>query len=64
MDSWIFNVKHIVVGHTIVDSIQTLYKGKVVAIDVNHHTANHQALVIENDSFYRMDADGKKTKLN
>jgi hypothetical protein len=60
----IFNVKHIVVGHTIVDSIQTLYKGKVVAIDVNHHTANHQALVIENDSFYRMDADGKKTKLN
>jgi hypothetical protein len=60
----IFNVKRIVVGHTIVDSIQTLYNGKVIAIDVNHHTKNHQALVIEKDSFYRMNIEGKKTKLN
>lgn len=60
----IFNVKRIIVGHTIVDSVQTRYNGKIIAVDVNHHTQNHQALVIEKDSFYRMNVEGKKTKLN
>jgi hypothetical protein len=60
----IFDVKRIVVGHTIVDSIQTRYHGKIIAIDVNHHTGNHQALLIEKDSFYRMNVGGKKTKLH
>ncbi len=60
----VFDVNKIIVGHTIVDSIQTLYNGKIIAIDVNHHKQNHQALFIEQDRFYRMNADGKKTKLN
>src|SRR5215203_5850092 len=60
----IFNVHRIIVGHTIVDSIQTLYNGKVIAIDVNHHIGNHQALAIEKDNFYRMNVDGQKRKLD
>ena len=40
----LFNVKHIVVGHTLVDSIQTRYEGKIIAIDVNYHVGNYQAL--------------------
>jgi len=60
----IYNVHRVVVGHTIVDSIQTLYNGKVIAIDVNHHIGNHQALAIEKDSFYRMNLEGKKRKLD
>ena len=59
-----YKVNQIVVGHTIVDSIQTLYNGKVIAIDVNHHIGNHQALMIENDVFFRINAAGEKTRLN
>ena len=58
-----FNVKKIIVGHTIVDSIRTLYDGRVVAIDVDHRKPGHEALVIEKDIFYRMNAEGKKTEL-
>ncbi|MES2882688.1 MAG: metallophosphoesterase [Bacteroidota bacterium] len=60
----VFDVNKIIVGHTIVDSIQSIYNGKIIAIDVNHHKQNHQVLFIEQDSFYRMTAEGKKTKLN
>ena len=59
----LFDVKKIIVGHTIVDSIHSIYNGKIIAIDVNHHKQNHQALIIEKDCFYRMNADGKKSKL-
>jgi len=60
----LFNVKRIIVGHTIVDSIQTRYDGKVVAIDVNYHISNYQALAIEKDTFYRMNEAGEKKQLN
>lgn len=60
----LYGVKHIVVGHTIVDSIQTTYDGKVIAIDVNYHAANYEALVIEHNRFFRMTADGTKTELH
>lgn len=59
----LFNCRHIIVGHTIVDSIQTLYNGKVIAIDVNRHTGNQEALIVEKDSFYRLDIKGRKTRL-
>jgi hypothetical protein len=59
----LYNVNRIVVGHTLVDSIQTFFNGKVVAIDVNHHKGNHQALYIEKDELYVMNADGIKSKL-
>ncbi len=58
-----FDVEKIIVGHTIVDSIHSIYDGKVIAIDVNHHKQNHQALIIEKNIFYRMNTDGKQTKL-
>lgn len=60
----LFKVKRIIVGHTIVDSIQTLYEGKVVAIDVNYHIGNYQALAIEVENIYRMNESGEKKKLN
>jgi hypothetical protein len=43
-----FNVKHIVVGHTIVDRVKPLYGGKVYAVDVNDNAAAPEALVFEN----------------
>jgi hypothetical protein len=60
----LFRVKHIIVGHTIVDSIRTLYDGKVIAIDVNYHISNYQALTIEKDRFYSLTASGEKKRLN
>ena len=60
----LYNVKHIVVGHTIVENIKTLYNGKIIAIDVNHHEGNHQALLIENNCFYSLISNGEKTKIN
>lgn len=60
----VFDVKHIIVGHTIVDNIQPRYDKKVIAIDVNYHEGNYQALVIEKNNFYRMTKDGQKQQLN
>jgi hypothetical protein len=56
----LYEVKHIVVGHTIVDSVTSLYNGKVIAIDVNHHTSGYQGLYIEGDKYYRLHANGRK----
>jgi hypothetical protein len=60
----LFNVKHIIVGHDLVDSIQTIYNGKIVAIDVNYHIRNYEALAIEKDALYSMDVAGEKKRLN
>jgi hypothetical protein len=60
----LYKVKHIVVGHTIVDSIQSLYDGKIIAIDVNYHVGNYEALVIEKEAIYSMNAAGEKKRLN
>ncbi len=42
-----FKVRHIVVGHTIVDRVKPLYGGKVYAVDVNANEAASEALVFE-----------------
>lgn len=58
-----FNVRRIIVGHNIVDAIQPLYNGKVIAIDVNQHNGNHQALLIERNTLYRVDDKGGKVRI-
>lgn len=57
-----YGVRHIVVGHTIVDEIAILKGGTVVAIDVPFGTdqAREQALLIENDTLYKVCVDGRK----
>lgn len=59
----LYKVDHIVVGHTIVDSVRTLYNGKVIAIDVNNHKGSQQALLIEGTRYFRLHADGRRTEL-
>lgn len=59
-----YGCKQIVVGHTIVDSIKSMYNGKVIGVDVNHHNGNHQALMIENGTCYILHSDGTKILLN
>jgi hypothetical protein len=59
-----YKVEHIVVGHTIVDSVSTKYNRRVIAVDVNHHSGNYQALLIEGNKYYRLWANGRKDSLN
>lgn len=59
-----FSAKRIFIGHTVMSEITSLYSyGKVIAVDVNHHTGNHQAVLIENGKLYRVDVNGKRTNL-
>jgi hypothetical protein len=59
-----FNVKHIVTGHTIVaDTISVWYNGKVMNTDVHHAAGKSEALLIEGDKYYRVNAEGKKILL-
>lgn len=59
----LYDCKHIIVGHTIVDRIQRLYDGKVIGIDVNQHEGDHQALLIEKEHYYRINDNGIKVGL-
>ncbi|MES1219031.1 MAG: metallophosphoesterase [Bacteroidota bacterium] len=59
-----FNVKHIVTGHTIVaDTISVWYDGRVLNTDVHHAEGKSEALLIEENKFYRVNNQGNKTPL-
>ena len=60
----LFNVKHIMVGHTLVDNIQTRFEGKIIALDVNYHVGNYQALVVEKNGIYCLNKNGEKRKVD
>ena len=61
-----YGVRHIVVGHTTVEKVSTLKGGTVVAIDVpfGADQVQEQALLIENDIFYRIYIDGRKETID
>lgn len=66
-----FNGKAVVVGHTITRNVKKLYEGKVFAIDVKHPkdynknwpNKSSEGLLIEEDNYYRVLANGNKEKL-
>lgn len=65
-----YNVKHIVVGHTIVDRVKTLFNDKIIAIDVTPKKVDEESasvlcegLYIENNSFYRTFSNGNRELL-
>jgi cytochrome oxidase Cu insertion factor (SCO1/SenC/PrrC family) len=59
-----FNIRHIVTGHTIVaDTISIWYNGKVINIDTYHAGGKSEALIAENNQFYRVNAEGYRKKL-
>lgn len=59
-----FNVRHIITGHTIVaDTISLWYKGKVINIDTHHMSGKSEALMAEEDNYYRVNAEGNRVLL-
>jgi hypothetical protein len=59
----LYGVSKIIVGHDIIDHVAAFYNGKVIGVDVDEHTGKHEALLIENDKYYRVDDKGNKTQL-
>ena len=68
------NVSRIVVGHSIVDKVKPLFQNKIIAIDAMEENdprkqdddlmaKSCQALLIENNVYYRIFSNGKKEKL-
>ncbi|WP_421942715.1 hypothetical protein [Pedobacter sp.] len=54
--------KKIVVGHTILkDNIRFHYQGKVLAIDVNQHKGDHQAVFYKDNKWYKLNLTGDRT---
>ena len=60
-----YNVSKIIVGHTNVDQIKSLYHNKIYATDIPYYLSKSvlQGLLIEGETFYRVYTDGKRIKL-
>jgi len=58
-----YDASGIIVGHTIVENVTSLYDGRVIAIDTDHAAGISQGLLIENNKLYRTDDTGEKVKL-
>lgn len=57
----LFGIDRIITGHSIVaDTISSWYKGKLLNTDVPHAAGKSEALLIENDTYYRVNTEGKK----
>lgn len=60
-----YKVSHIVIGHSEVPQINSRHNGKVIAINVPFYYGKYipQALLIDSNRFFIVDANGKKTPL-
>ena len=66
-----FKAKAVIVGHTIQSKVNRSFNGKVIGIDVQHPNDYHknwpsresEALLIENDKYYRVLVSGKKEEI-
>ncbi|WP_372768244.1 metallophosphoesterase [Pseudoalteromonas sp.] len=66
-----FKAKAVIVGHTIQFKVNALFDNQVIAIDVKHPddynlsfpTKSSEGLLIEDDNYYRLTADGKRVAI-
>jgi hypothetical protein len=60
----LYKVKHIATGHTVIaDTISVLYNGKVFNTDVPHAKGQPEALLVENDKYFRTNTIGEKFQI-
>ncbi len=61
----IYGARAVVVGHTIVPNVSSIYENRVIAIDVKHCTViadgTSNALIIENNEFFAVNAEGHRS---
>lgn len=59
-----FNVSTLITGHTILgDTINVHFEKKVINVDTHHAKSKSEALLIEGNNFYRVNAEGKRVLL-
>lgn len=59
-----YGVRHIVTGHTIVaDTVSVHYDNKVINVDTKHSDGHSEALLIDSDTYYRVNSNNQKVKL-
>ncbi len=66
IDSTLFKygVRHIATGHTIVaDTVSSWYNGRLFDTDVHHAAGQSEALLIEDDKFYRINIFGERIQI-
>jgi len=60
-----YQVKKIIVGHTILKSnVGFYYGGKVLGVDVNQHGGQHEGALFEKGNWYKVDLTGNKKPIN
>lgn len=63
----IYGANHVVVGHTIVPKVSSLFEGKVIAIDVKHNISLidkiSNSIFIEKGKIYACNVDGKRSSI-
>jgi hypothetical protein len=60
----IYNVKHVVTGHTLVaPRIASYHEGKVINTDVHHASGQSEALLIEKNEMVRINQKGERFPL-
>jgi hypothetical protein len=58
-----YGADKLIVGHDIIDHIAAFYDGKVIGVDVNEHEGTHEALLIVQGRYFRIDDKGNKKEL-
>jgi len=58
-----YDASGIIVGHTIVENVTSLYDGRVIAIDTDHAAGISQGLLIEGNKLYRINDKGNRVEL-
>lgn len=58
-----YGAEKIIVGHTIRNIVASYYGGKVWDINTDWHAGNAEGLLVEGNSFFRVDQNGQKTQI-
>jgi diadenosine tetraphosphatase ApaH/serine/threonine PP2A family protein phosphatase len=58
-----FGVRHVVIGHTLVEHVGHGYGGAVLRVDVDQAAGTREALLLEKGKAHRVDARGKRSAL-
>lgn len=58
-----FGAKTIITGHSMVEKISCFFDRKVINVDTDHAAAESQALIIEDEKYYRIGLKEKKTRI-
>jgi Calcineurin-like phosphoesterase len=58
-----YGADKVIVGHDIIDHIAARYSGKVIGVDVDEHEGTHEALLVMQGKYYRIDEKGGRWEL-